>query len=143
MKMGAMHAIEISHADNGWPKAAWNILEFGKNLHKRYKSASVGTAAQACPERSRRGCPARLAEPSWSLNLKLQLHPIVRKPHILRQSSIGLLMRQIMTNMGKERPPRLQPLHRRQRMLHSGMRWMWLISQRVQEQHIQPLQLQQ
>src|SRR6185437_13864638 len=78
-----------------------------------------------------------------SSNLELQLHPVIRKLHILRQIRICLFMRQVMTNVRKKSTPRFQPLHCLQRVLNCRMCRVRLVTQCVQKQHIESLKLSQ
>src|SRR5213594_33799 len=52
-------------------------------------------------------------------------------------------MRQIVTDMREERPSRFQAINRSQRMLHRGVRGMWLVAQRVQKKNVEVLELAQ
>src|ERR1700691_2625078 len=81
--------------------------------------------------------------PAGNLNLKLQLHPIVRKPHVRRQRGIGCLMRQVVANMSKKGALRFQPLDNAQRVLDGRMGGMRDVSQRIQKQDVEILQLRE
>ena len=74
-----------------------------------------------------------------SLNLKFQFHSVVRQPHMRRQRRIGRRVRQIVADVGEERPLRFHPLHDAQRILHRRMRGMRLVPQRVQKQDVEVL----
>src|SRR3954462_12417234 len=74
-------------------------------------------------------------------DFEFQLHSVIGKLHVLRQRRIRRFVRQVMTNMSKERSPRFQPRHRRQRMLYSRMRRMRLVPQRIPKENIEPVQL--
>ena len=91
--MGAMHAIEITHADQRRPKVGGNVFEFVKDLHGDSMNGSDDRKMQR------------------HLDFELQFHAIIREPHVGRQRSIGGLMRQIMANVRKEGSLRFQPLH--------------------------------
>jgi len=60
-----------------------------------------------------------------------------------RQGRIGGLVWQVVTDMGEERALRLYALHDAQGVLNGGMRGMRLMSQSVQKQDIQVLQVRE
>src|SRR6478672_1519368 len=67
----------------------------------------------------------------------------MREPDMRRQGRIGGFVWQVVTDMGKERALRLYALHDAQGVLNGGMRGMRLMSQSVQKQNIQVLQVRE
>ena len=67
----------------------------------------------------------------------------MRQAYMLGQRGIGGFVTQVVTNVRKKCPLRLQPLDCLQRTLHRGVRGMRLMPQRIQKQNVQALQLAQ
>ncbi len=67
----------------------------------------------------------------------------MRQPHVPRQCGVRCFMRQIVANVGEERPLRFQPVDNRQRILHRRVRRMRFVPQRIQKQNVQAFQLMQ
>src|SRR3954462_15194896 len=76
-------------------------------------------------------------------NLEFQFHSVIRKLHVLRQIRIGFFVRQVMTDVSEKSAPRFQSFYCLQRVLYRGVCRMRLVAQRVEEEHIQSLQLGQ
>jgi len=85
--MGPMHAVKVPHAQERWTEAGGNVIEFVKNLHCSFgagpRPQRVILKSHGQMRMSQGLVQYPIAQPAGegvratSLNLKLQLHPIV------------------------------------------------------------------
>ncbi len=83
---------------------------------------------------------SRLCDAPSNTASHLNLQPVIRKMHILRQRRLGRLMRQIVADVREIRSPRLQFLHPLEAPLDGRMRRMRPMPQCIQKQNVQSLQ---
>jgi len=62
------------------------------------------------------------------------------EPHVGRKLRIGLLVRKIVRNVGKESASRPQPLDQAERLRNRGVSGMRLVAQGVEKKNIEPAQ---
>ena len=98
--VGAMHTVKVANAHQRRTEASGNVFEFVKNIHFVF--------------RRKLAWPSALAR----LNLKLQFQPVIGKPDVGRQLSVGGRVRQFVGDMCKERSLWFEPLHDLQRVLY-------------------------
>src|SRR5579872_4259243 len=75
-----------------------------------------------------------------NLNLKIQLHTVVRKLHVSWQGCIGCLMRQVVTNMSKKSSLWFEAFYNAQRILNRRVCRMRNMAQRIQKKNVEILQ---
>lgn len=121
-RVRAMYAVKIPHADKRRAVVDRDIVGFVED-----QQVISGQWLVVSNKRPAFSTCWPLVTHHWPLNLKLQLHPVIRESHVAGQRGVGCFMPQIMANVGKEGALRTQPVDNGQRVLHRRMGRMRLV----------------
>src|SRR5689334_21509733 len=101
-----MHSVEIADSDDRRAEIGWNLVQTAKYAESRRHLVVVPHG---------------------------NFETVIGEANVRRQCAFRLSMRQVMADVGEERPARRELLDGLDRALDGGMRWVRLVAQRVQK----------
>jgi hypothetical protein len=104
----AVNAVKVADADDRRTEVRGDVGELVKDFHRcfsRRRDAEITEKILISVFLGALGISA------VNLNLKLQLHPVIRQLHTRRQRCIGRLVRQVMADVSKKRALRFHLSH--------------------------------